>query len=89
MIEVEYYELNGMKFILYPHKTLVQTPFQTFLIVPARHNYSKRLERLRDNIREGKMHSMTEIVSYCNLRPGRRGQMLGIEMVNTTMERHV
>ena len=85
---IETYTLNNMTFILHPNKTIIKTPLQTFLVAPARHNYSKKMERLRQNIREGKMTSMTEIVSYCNLTPGRRGQMHGIEMVNTLYERH-
>lgn len=88
MNEVEHYSINNMTFILSPQKTIIQTPFQTFLVVPARHNFSKKLERLRDEIRKGNMKSMTEVVSYCNLKPGRRGQMLGIELVNTIIERH-
>ena len=88
MQEIEYYELNGISFILSSEKTIIRTPFQTFLAVPARHNYSKKMERLRNEIRRGNMRSMTEIVSYCNLQPGRRGQMLGIMLVNSVMTRH-
>lgn len=77
-----------MTFILYHDKTIIKTPYQTFILVPARDIYSKRLERLREAIRQGKMRSMTEVVSYCNLKPGKRGQMLGIMLVNTLGERH-
>lgn len=86
--QVEIYELNGITFILLPTKTLIRTKYQTFTISPARHNFSKRMERLRDEIRQGRMQSMTEVVSFCNLKPGRRGQMLGIQMTNTLYSRH-
>lgn len=80
--------LNGITFILYPQKTIIKTPHQTFLVLPARHNYVKRVERLRGEIRKGRMKSMTDVVSFCNLHPGRRGLMLGIELVNTLASRH-
>jgi len=89
MNEMEVYTLNNITFILRPQKTVIRTPYQTFLLVPARDIYSKRMERLREQIRQGKMKSMTDVVSYCNLQPGRRGQMKGIHMINTIYERHL
>ena len=88
MNEAEIYRINNITFILQPSKTIVYTKYQTFILVPARHNYKKKLERLRESIKRGEMQSLTDIVSYCNLKPGRRGQMAGIEMINTRLERH-
>ena len=88
MEAVEVYKINNITFILHPSKTVIQTSFQTFLLMPTRHVYNKKMAILREEIRKGNMKSMAEVVNYCNLQPGRRGQMLGIEMVNTTIERH-
>lgn len=89
MNTVETYTQKNITFILHCDKTLVVTPHQTFILEPARHNYAKKLEVLREQIRQGEMKTLTDVVAFCNLRPGKGGQMLGIYMMNTKLDRHI
>lgn len=77
---------NILSFALSEKNTIVTTPLQTFILIPCKHNYNKRLERIRYGIQNGKIKSISQIVEMCGYTPGRRGQMLGIEMVSISLE---
>lgn len=87
----EVYEVSKfMSFVLTKNKTIVINSGQAFLIRYDHRNYRKQLVRLRELIRQGQIKSMTDLIEYCNFRPGNyHGLMCGLEMVYTRLERHV
>lgn len=90
MSQVGYYYRDGITFILTEEKTIISTKFQTFIVRYDHSNYIKRLENLRKMIANGKMKSLSELVTYCDYKPGGyKDQMSGLELVPTLLKRHI
>jgi hypothetical protein len=91
-MDYEIYKPNkSITFILTDSETIAMTNLQTFVIKYDHHNYSSQLGRLRDLIRSNKIQSPTDLVDFCNWRPGnnRTCQNYGLELVPTKIERYI
>lgn len=81
---------STMTFILTPTKTIVHIGINgAFLIDYHHNNYKKQLDTLRDLVRRNEMTSVSDLESFCNLRPGRISKMYGLELVPTKLERYI
>jgi len=85
----EVYKTENITFLLVDDKILVKTYHQTFIVRYDHYNYRKQLNTLRDLIRSGDIERMDDLLSYCNLHPGKRGFMYGLELKITRLERHM
>ena len=84
-----------LTFLLTEQKVLVITHpesqlRQVFIVQYDHHNYAKKLNELREMIKENKVKSITDLVSFCNFHVGSyKDQMAGLELVPTKLERHI
>lgn len=81
---------GNIAFVVTDTKTLVVCFTGTFLIRYDHRNYAGQLKRLRDMICRNEIKSMAELIEYCQFKPGNyRGQMSGLQLIPTKLERHV
>lgn len=95
MVEYKVYKpSNTLTFYLTDEKTLVRVGSKihsTFIVLYDHANYKPQLELLREYIVAGEIKSITQVVEFCNWRPGNntKSQNYGLELRATKLERHI
>lgn len=80
---------NTLIFVFINEKILVVTPLEVYKIEYYHRNYQFRFMNLRKAVEEGEIKSVSDLIDYCKLRPGKNSQMYGLELVTTKLERHI
>lgn len=81
---------DTMTFFLTPTKTIVNLGLNgAFLICYHHRNYKEQLDTLRELVRRKKMKSVSDLISYCDLKPGRLSKMYGLELVPIKLEWYI
>lgn len=87
---VEYFTVNkNLTFILTDTKILVKTPLQTSLIVYMNGNYRRQWIKLREDIQNNRIKSISQLIDYNRPRIGGISQVQGLLLLNTQESRHV
>lgn len=79
--DVKTYKQGGLTFTLAPKRVIVQTPMQTFYLVPRASYWHRKIHLVRAMIQLGEIRDLNELAAFCGDCVEWRSTSLSVEQL--------